>query len=396
MEIQAPSVRVVFLWESMRRIGGVETFLRTCAGGLPRFGVDPYVLETESPSRAAEPVSAGGRIVPAFQEWWQTPLAYRRSVVRRIVSYRPHVLVTNSQWGWEYLTTFAGRVPIVDITHVDYPESEAWEHIAHRQHDVSRLVAVSDRIERKLLALPGCQGRIFNIPYGVTCEYAPRAAPTDAPPVILFVGRLTRRQKRVQDLVPFYERLSALLPDFSLTIVGDGPERSWLEQRLLDGSGRVTFTGALDPDAIREQHLRAHYLIQTSNFEGLSIALLEAMGRGVVPVVSAIDSGVAQAVEDGHTGFLFPIGAPDAAARCVAGSLGAWASLSRRAFEHAASRFSTDRMLAAYAALFRSVAGAPAAAVPRFVDDRYPNVRAAIARRLLPIAIYRGVLGRTP
>ena len=41
-----------------------------------------------------------------------------------------------------------------------------------------------------------------------------------------------------------------------------------------------------------------------SEAEGLPIALLEAMGHGIVPIVSDIDSGMSTVIENGRNGFL--------------------------------------------------------------------------------------------
>jgi glycosyltransferase involved in cell wall biosynthesis len=49
-------------------------------------------------------------------------------------------------------------------------------------------------------------------------------------------------------------------------------------------------------------------LLLTSEFEGLPVVVLEAMSQGCVPVVSAVNSGVSQLLDDGRNGFLVPVG----------------------------------------------------------------------------------------
>src|SRR5262249_24358432 len=46
----------------------------------------------------------------------------------------------------------------------------------------------------------------------------------------------------------------------------------------------------------------------TSDFEGMPIALLDAMGRGCVPVVTDIPSGIPELVHDGINGYRVPVG----------------------------------------------------------------------------------------
>jgi glycosyltransferase involved in cell wall biosynthesis len=52
--------------------------------------------------------------------------------------------------------------------------------------------------------------------------------------------------------------------------------------------------------------------------EGLPVALLEAMGCGLVPVVSNIQCGVPDVVADGATGFLPEVGDVDGFAEAIA------------------------------------------------------------------------------
>jgi glycosyltransferase involved in cell wall biosynthesis len=49
-------------------------------------------------------------------------------------------------------------------------------------------------------------------------------------------------------------------------------------------------------------------ILLTSDFEGMPIAILEGMGRGCVPVVSATRSGIPELVKDGQNGFIVRIG----------------------------------------------------------------------------------------
>ncbi|MEM8781022.1 MAG: glycosyltransferase family 4 protein, partial [Cyanobacteria bacterium P01_G01_bin.49] len=46
----------------------------------------------------------------------------------------------------------------------------------------------------------------------------------------------------------------------------------------------------------------------TSDFEGMPISLLEAMGRGCIPVVTDIASGIPELVGNGIHGFRVPVG----------------------------------------------------------------------------------------
>ena len=88
-----------------------------------------------------------------------------------------------------------------------------------------------------------------------------------------------------------------------LLVAGAGPEEEGLRELATElGSPAIRFLGRTDQP---ERVLRAADLfILPSQREGQSVALLEAMACGLVPVVSDLEPNVA-VVEDGATGFVF-------------------------------------------------------------------------------------------
>jgi glycosyltransferase involved in cell wall biosynthesis len=103
---------------------------------------------------------------------------------------------------------------------------------------------------------------------------------------LISVGAL-RHGKNVDLLI----KALALLPEgFTLTIVGDGPERSSVE-RLADSlgvSGRTHFTGTLDREELYGQLTRADLFLLASRREGYSKGCVEAMAHGLPCVVSPV------------------------------------------------------------------------------------------------------------
>lgn len=160
-----------------------------------------------------------------------------------------------------------------------------------------------------------------------------RALPTPArPPRLGTVARLAP----VKDLGLLLEATAALrrsVPDAQCVIVGDGPERAPLESRArelglgaggpggaddagssIGADGPADASGLGGPDGAVRFMGRVEgvgpilagldvYMV-TSVFEGgVSMAVLEAMAMGL-PVVTTDAGGVAEAVEDGVTGFV--------------------------------------------------------------------------------------------
>ncbi|MFV0260110.1 MAG: glycosyltransferase family 4 protein [Acidimicrobiales bacterium] len=135
--------------------------------------------------------------------------------------------------------------------------------------------------------------------------------PLPARPVIMLVGRLSA-EKGVEVLLDALARLTAAGRDLELRIVGDGPDRPGLEKRVSElGLGdRVDFLGELPPAEVSERLADADVFCLPSFAEGLPVAIMEAMARGV-PVVATSIAGIPELVVDGVTGALSPAGSVD-------------------------------------------------------------------------------------
>lgn len=101
--------------------------------------------------------------------------------------------------------------------------------------------------------------------------------------VLLHLGKLTPGRKRVDLLLPVWQKIYEELPDWQFWIVGDGAERTKLEQKVKDAEiPRVKFFGKQPP---YEYYEKAKIFIMTSSVEGFPNVLIEAQSRGAVPVV---------------------------------------------------------------------------------------------------------------
>ncbi len=95
--------------------------------------------------------------------------------------------------------------------------------------------------------------------------------------------------------------------DFQYTIVGEGPERERLlfAAHQLGLGDRVTFTGTLTPEQVRNQLAKTDLYIQYSIQEGFCNAVLEAQAMGLLCVVSDAD-GLSENVQNTTTGWVIP------------------------------------------------------------------------------------------
>jgi glycosyltransferase involved in cell wall biosynthesis len=217
-------------------------------------------------------------------------LAGRLAVrARRPTIFQPHA------WSFDAVDGLVRRGALV------------WERVAVRWTDA--VVCVSEA-ERRRGEDAGVRGAWRVIPNGVDLaaltpatsgERAAARARLGLPanPLVVCVGRLSR-QKGQDVLLAAWPAVRRQVPAAHLALVGDGPEGA----RLRSGSPEdVLFVGLRDdvPDWLAA----ADVVAAPSRWEGMSIALLEALARAR-PVVAADTPGAAEAIGD-EAGAVVPI-----------------------------------------------------------------------------------------
>ncbi len=129
--------------------------------------------------------------------------------------------------------------------------------------------------------------------------------------VVTFVSRLVR-EKGLDVYADVIERLERQnVPHHSL-VVGDGPAREDLEDRLPN----TTFTGFLEGDTLARAYASSDVFLFPSDTETFGNVTLEAMASGL-PTICADAAGSRDLVKDGITGRLCPPGNVDAFAEAA-------------------------------------------------------------------------------
>ena len=132
-------------------------------------------------------------------------------------------------------------------------------------------------------------------------------------PTLAFAGRLTS-QKALDDALDAI----AAVPEVSLVLLGEGPERDRLERRSteLGLDGRVRFLGGGTREDVLRLFRAADASLLSSAWENFPHTVVEALAVGT-PVVATDVGGVAEVVHDGENGLLVPPGDADALAAAV-------------------------------------------------------------------------------
>ena len=123
---------------------------------------------------------------------------------------------------------------------------------------------------------------------------------------IVSVGRLVE-QKNHKLLIKAFKVVHESHPEYSLFIYGDGPLRTELVKQVdALGIAHAVFLPGVVPD-VHEKIADAEMFVLSSDYEGLSNALLEAMMMGL-PCISTYCAGSDEVIVDGENGLLVPVG----------------------------------------------------------------------------------------
>lgn len=122
---------------------------------------------------------------------------------------------------------------------------------------------------------------------------------------VLAVGRL-HEQKGFDLLLRAWQPIEKRHPEWSLRIVGEGPERSRLETQIHElGLQRAVLAGRTAD--VAKEYASASLFVLSSRYEGLPLALIEAMWSGLPCIAFDCPQGPAELLADGR-GWLVPNG----------------------------------------------------------------------------------------
>ena len=255
-------------------------------------------------------------------------------LVRFLKEHKPDIVHTHGGRASLYgrlAASMAGIRQVVTTihshTHFDY--DSAWKNNLFATADrltwglADHFIAVSEQLKRVLVRRGIPESKITVILNGIEDKPASPALVEEhtnwAPPVICAIGRLVSI-KRFDVLLRALARLTAMGREFTLVLVGDGPQSGRLRQLATELylEDKVVFAGYRH-DA-REILSGADVFVMSSDMEGLPIVLLEAVSARV-PVVATEVGGIAEVIVHEQSGLLVPPADPDALAAALCATL---------------------------------------------------------------------------
>jgi len=247
-----------------------------------------------------------------------------------------------------------------------YPLMNALAKWLIRRGDTFRVVSIKEKEKLMRMGIP--ESRIWNL--GWISDFS-RFVEADGNEVrqrylsnkfsrlVLFAGRLVA-QKDLPNLLNAILLVWREHPDVLFLIVGGGDK--WEEARSLAKKlgidSNVVFTGPIPYDQMPSYFAACDLFVLPSVYEGNARVLAEA-AAAAKPVVATDVSGTQDTVIDGETGYIVPVGQPEALARAMIGLLdnpAQTAEMGCRAREHILALYDEQRLLTGFAELWETTA----------------------------------------
>ena len=339
--------------------GAFRHFVYSCADGVHREEVE----------QAGATVRIIERRIPKLDPVWAVRLA---SAMRADAIDLVHTHLFGDSLHGYLASRAAGRPPVIMTLHIGVEGLTRLQEWGYRWllSRCARVVACSRSVEASFDSL-GREpfARLSTIANGIA---VPSSADVPAAEVaevrrqlgvgagevlVASIGRLAEQKGHRYVLTAFAKLVHARGIAARLIILGDGELRAGLErQARAEGiADRVTF-GGIRPDVFRLLGA-IDVVVFGSLFEGLPVALLEAMATGRC-IVGTDVPGIVEAVRDGREALIVPARDAEAlgeALHRVATVPGLQRRLGEAARRRFLEEFTAERMVERYEAVYREV-----------------------------------------
>lgn len=350
-----PAMRVLFAI-TRGEIGGAQEHVRILARGLIERGHDVGIV-VEAPSALADDLAAVNASVLPWSSIARNidPLAdvrARRELRRAVQRFDPQILHLHSaKAGVLGRGLVRDGATVYTNHHAPYGPARQWSHrVVARPAEQLSLRWLDGIISVGARDMPLIRKLAPRVPLRLIRNAVPfdgePASPADPVPVALWVARM-RRPKDPLQAVEAWEHVVRARPDARLVMCGEGPLAQALEERIRSSAARehIDYLGRV-PDLREVQRTASLFLLATAVEGGITMATLEAMTHGLVPVVS--DAGDAWLHDVHRMGVVVPRRSPRAMAAAVVDLLDRPIELSamrRRAIDYSRAGWSTDDMV---------------------------------------------------
>lgn len=243
-------------------------------------------------------------------------LDHRVSVYRRLiqkhVSHGAILVPSDDEACWKACCQLSHLYKVIGVLHSD---DQAYYDIYRKYSTfLSGAVSVSKRIKNHVEKAKDNIPHVI-IPCGIPLDEFKVGSKTQN--IISWIGRIEEEQKRVTDIPKIAKGLANQSEDWKMNVYGDGEQLQELRSQTISHKleGKLFFHGWTASGELKDKLKDSKVLLQTSNYEGMSVAVMEALASGC-KIVSSEVSGVEDLANDAMSNgvvYLYPVGNIDEA-----------------------------------------------------------------------------------
>lgn len=303
--------------------GGVESWTYTVADELRKRGFGIKILTNKASQRAPERFEKDTYYLNMRGEGYCSGL---KETIHVMMENAPCIVIDS----WQSMTMLAAAIVkrqnpsavrcLIEIIHNDLPR--LFEIVKKFENEVDICMGVSRDINRNLI-------ENYHIrPEKIRYKESPVKYDTDVqreypygcgqPVRIGYAARLAKSQKRADLLPELMDRLVERNVHFRMQIAGSGILQNRIAAHIAEKgySEFISMTGYIPREEMNRFWSGQDIFINLSEYEGVGLSMLEAMGNGCVPVVTKVAGSEEFVTED--IGYVCEIGDLEAMADKVA------------------------------------------------------------------------------
>lgn len=209
-------------------------------------------------------------------------------IIRKNVPVGSVLIPSDDEACWKACAALTSEYRMVGVLHSDDPYY--YQINKKYSHYLSGVVSVSNVIASKIKNVHYSGSSLVTIPCGIPISKLKNKIRTSD---IVWIGRVDEHQKRISEVVEIAKKMRSANIQSKIHVYGAGNKSAWLLNEIENNSlGDIIIChGWVNHDQIFDHLCTASALLQTSNFEGMSVAVMEALAAGC-KIISTRVSGI--------------------------------------------------------------------------------------------------------
>ncbi|OJF91530.1 glycosyltransferase family 4 protein [Alkalibacterium sp. 20] len=313
-------------------INGVVTSVVNLQNELQKLGHEVRILTLSGNRKSShkdEVIYIGSTGVGKIYPKARLALSIHEEYIQELVGWHPDIIHSQCEFSTFLMAQRIAKdvnIPIIHTYHTLYEDythyfspNKKWgkKMVAILTKKVltqsNCVIAPTDKV-RSLLLEYGVKQEIQVVPTGIDLERVKiqlgntekeglrsKVGIPSNDRVLIYVGRLAK-EKNLEEILLFFSQLNR--QNITLLIVGDGPHRAALEERVMELgiSNQVIFTGMICSQEVSSYYQLGDLFVSASNSETQGLTYIEALANGV-PALCRKDPCLENVIVDGVNGW---------------------------------------------------------------------------------------------